>query len=382
LIFWRDCNEATPSLLALAVGFCRRRPDSDRDSDCLKCPVRKGNATFLDRARRFGKILKKKPASSRSLAQTSGEVQVINRKTAGIAAVTAAILLCAGMTLRGQNPQNQQLPTFRVGVETVFVKVSVTDPLNRCVTGLQKEHFKIYEDKVEQTIDYFTQEPAAVSVGIIFDVSGSMKDNNNIQKAKNAIVRFLESGNPLDEYCLITFNERTSLVQNFTHQSANLRSMIAQKQAGGRTALFDAVYMGLAQVKAAKNEKKALILVTDGEDNTSRYTYSEVREFAKESDVQIYAVGEQGLLGYGRSVIHGVVNLTGGRDFFPNNFNELDYYIDLIHAELRNQYVLGYNPTNKIHDGKWRKIQVKLDPPEGLPKLIVHAKEGYYAAKS
>lgn len=324
----------------------------------------------------------KKPASLRSLAQTSGEVLVINRRTPGIAAVSVATLLYAGAALRGQNSQKQQLPTFRVGVETVFVKVSVTDPLNRCVTGLQKEHFKVYEDKVEQTINYFTQEPAPVSVGIIFDVSGSMKDNNNIQKAKNAIVRFLENGNPLDEYCLITFNERTSLVQNFTRQSSNLRNLIAQKQAGGRTALFDAVYMGLDQVKAAKNEKKALILVTDGEDNSSRYTYGEVQEFAKESDVQIYAVGEQGLLGYGRSYIHGIVNLTGGRDFFPNNFNELDYYVDLIHAELRNQYVLGYNPTNNVHDGRWRKIQVKLDPPEGLPKLIVHAKEGYYAPKS
>lgn len=317
----------------------------------------------------------------RSLAQTLGEVPVFNRKAAGMAGVTVAVLLCAGMTLRGQNPQKQQLPTFRVGVETVFVKVSVTDPLNRCVTGLQKEHFKVYEDKVEQAINYFTQEAAPVSVGIIFDVSGSMKDNNNIQKAKNAIVRFLENGNPQDEYCLITFNERTSLVQNFTRQSSNLRNIIAQKQAGGRTALFDAIYMGLDQVKAAKNEKKALILVTDGEDNTSRYTYAEVHEFARESDVQIYAVGEEGLLGYGRSIIHSIVNLTGGRDFFPNNFNELDYYIDLIHAELRNQYVLGYNPTNKVHDGRWRKIQVKLDPPEGLPKLIVHAKEGYYAPK-
>jgi Ca-activated chloride channel family protein len=286
------------------------------------------------------------------------------------------------MTLRGQNPQTQQPPTFRVGVETAFVRVSVTDPLNRCVTGLQKEHFKVYEDKVEQQIIYFTQEPAPVSVGIIFDVSGSMKDNNNIQKAKNAIVRFLENGNPLDEYCLITFNERTSLVQNFTHQSADLRNIIAQKQAGGRTAVFDAVYMGLDQIKAAKNEKKALVLVTDGEDNSSRYTFSEVQEFAKESDVQVYAVGEEGLLGYGRSIIHSIVSLTGGRDFFPNNFNELDYYIDLIHAELRNQYVLGYNPTNKVHDGRWRKIQVKLDPPEGLPRLIVHAKEGYYAAKN
>jgi Ca-activated chloride channel family protein len=145
--------------------------------------------------------------------------------------------------------------------------------------------------------------------------------------------------------------------------------------------MFDAVYLGLDQANSAKNEKKALILITDGEDNSSRYSLSEVREAAKEADVQIYAVGQQGTLGYGRSLIQGIVTLTGGRAFFPNSFNELDYYIDLIHSELRSQYVVGYNPTNKNHDGKWRKIQVKLDPPPGLPKLIVHAKEGYYAPK-
>lgn len=146
--------------------------------------------------------------------------------------------------------------------------------------------------------------------------------------------------------------------------------------------MYDAVYLGLDQIQGATNEKKALILITDGEDNSSRYSMAEVREFAKECDTQIYAVGEQGELGYGRSLIQSIVGLTGGRAFFPNSFNELDYYIDLIHAELRHQYVLGYNPTNAAHDGKWRKIQVKLDPPAGLPKLIVRTKEGYFAAKS
>lgn len=306
-----------------------------------------------------------------------------DRTTARLAVLTVLTIFCASNYIPGQQtPQKSQTPLFRIGVETVFLKVSVTDPLNRYVTGLEKEHFKVFEDKVEQTVSHFTTESAPVSVGIIFDVSGSMKDNNNIQKAKNAIVRFLESGNPQDEYALITFNERTSLVQNFTHQSSTVRNQIAFKQAGGRTAVYDAVYMGLDQIKAGQNEKKALILITDGEDNSSRYSVSEVREFAKESDVQIYAIGEQGMLGYGRSLIQGIVSLTGGRAFFPNNFNELDYYIDLIHAELRHQYVLGYNPTNKTHDGKWRRIQVKLDPPEGLPKLSVHAKEGYYAARN
>ena len=294
----------------------------------------------------------------------------------------SAAWLCLAWSGAAQDPKSQPKAIFRVGVETVFVKVSVTDPLNRYVTGLEQEHFRIYEDKVEQTLSHFSQQSAPISAGIIFDVSGSMKDNFNIQSAKNAIMRFLQAGNPEDEYFLVTFNQTTTLVQGFTRQSSVIQNEVALKQPGGRTALYDAVYMGLDQIKGGKNEKKALILITDGEDNSSRYTAAEVREFAKECDVQIYAIGEEGKLGYGRAEIQNIVGITGGRPFFPNNFNELDYYIDLIHAELRNQYVLGYVPTNKIHDGKWRKIRVRLDPPAGLPKLIVKAKEGYYAPKN
>jgi Ca-activated chloride channel homolog len=297
-----------------------------------------------------------------------------------LAKMCAALLFLTASSWAQSGKKQADRPTFRVGVETVFVKISVTDPLNRYVTGLEKQHFKVYEDKVEQGITHFTQESAPISVGILFDISGSMKDN--IHTARNSVVRFLESGNPDDEFFLVTFNQKTTLVQSFTHQSSSIQNQVSFSQPGGRTALYDAVYLGLEQIKNGKNEKKALILITDGEDNSSRYTASEVREFAKESDVQIYAIGEEGKLGYGRSEIQNIVGLTGGRAFFPNNFNELDYYIDLIHAELRNQYIVGYTPSNKNRDGKWRRIKVKLEPPEGLPKLIVHAKEGYYAPKN
>jgi Ca-activated chloride channel homolog len=300
------------------------------------------------------------------------------RMSAGIMAVALSLVL----TLNAQNEKPTPYPVFRTNVDTVFAKVSVTDYSNRYVTGLEQEHFKIYEDKVEQTISYFGTEHAPVSVGIIFDVSGSMNDNGNIAKAKKAIDRFLQSGNPEDEYFLVTFNQKTTLVQSFTSQSSSLQNGTALQKPGGRTALYDAVYLGLDQIKGAKNDKKALILVTDGEDNSSRYSPLEVREFAKESDAQIYGIGQEGNLNYGRSEITSIVGLTGGRAFFPRSFSELDYYIDLIHAELRNQYLLGYIPTNKVHDGKWRHIKVLLDAPKGLPKLIVHAKEGYYAPKN
>ena len=284
-------------------------------------------------------------------------------------------------SLKAQSQKPAAPPVFRVDVEMVFVKVSVTDPLNRYVTGLENEHFKVYEDNIEQTISHFNQEAAPISAGIIFDVSASMKDNNNIRKAKNAITRFLQSGNPVDEYFLITFNNKTNLAQSFTDQSSSLENEAAFQKAGGTTALYDAVYMGLDQIKRGAHEKKALIVISDGEDNSSRYTSAEIREFAKEMDVQVYAIGQIGPLGTGSSELQRIVNITGGRAFFPNNFNELDYYIDLIHAELRSQYVLGYMPTNKAHDGKWRRIRIKLDAPQGLPKLILHAREGYYAPK-
>ena len=301
------------------------------------------------------------------------------QRTSSYLLILFVICFCSG--LAAQDGKRKKPPLFKVGVETVFVRVIVSDPSNRYVAGLDKEHFKIFEDDVEQEIVSFDQQPAPISVGIIFDVSQSMKTNSNIQKAKNAIAQFLESGNPKDEYLLITFNQETELVRDFGQRVSTLQNDIVFQKPGGDTALYDAVYMGLSYVTDGKNEKKALILITDGEDNSSRYSPSEVREFAKETDVQIYGIGEKGEYDYGFPTIESLVRLTGGRAFFPNNFDQLDYYIDLIHSELRNQYVLGYRPTNKAHDGKWRRIKVKLDVPRGLPDLKVHAREGYYAPK-
>lgn len=295
---------------------------------------------------------------------------------------TACILCVSGGAQNATTAANGDGPAvFRIGVENVYVQITVSDSLGRYVTGLKKEHFRVFEDKVEQAIIHFSHEEAPISVGIIFDVSASMKDNNNIQKAKNAITRFLQSANTEDEALLITFNEQTNLTQRFTDQIGTLRSALAQLKPGGRTAIYDAVYMGLDQVRRGRNEKKALVLITDGEDNSSRYTSTELREFAKESNVQVYGIGEQGLLGYGFAEIQHIVSLTGGRVFFPNNFDDLDYYIDLVHSELRSQYLVGYAPANSVHDGQWRSITVRLDAPPGLPKLSVRAREGYYAPK-
>jgi Ca-activated chloride channel family protein len=263
------------------------------------------------------------------------------------------------------------------------MKVAVTDPLNRYVTGLEKQDFRIYEDNIRQTITHFSTQAAPVSVGVLFDISGSMGYDRNEGRAKKYIRPFLESLNPDDEYFLITFNQKVTLVESFTKQGATVQNDITLQKPGGRTALYDAVYLGLNEVNKAKNEKKALILISDGEDNSSRYTDLEVREFCRESDVQIYTIGLGGPLGYGRSVLEQFAIITGGRSFFPNGIEPFDvnYCMDLIQTELRHQYLLGYAPSNQVHDGKWRRIKIQLDAPRGFPKLSIRSRNGYYAPK-
>ena len=270
-------------------------------------------------------------------------------------------------------------PRFTVGVDTVLVRVTVTDPLNRYVVGLDREHFRVFENKVEQAISHFSNDKSPISVGVILDTSGSMGDN--ILSARTSVMRFLDQGDSRDEYFLLGFSDRSKLIQDFTSSGENIQNQVSIATPKGRTALYDAIYLGLEKMSGAKNEKKALIVITDGEDNTSRYTFREVKDFVKESETQIYVIGERGELGYGRGIINEIVRLTGGRAFFPHNFKQLDYFVDLIHTELRNQYVLGYIPHSKDFNGKWRKLRIRLNPPEGLPKLNVRAREGYFAPK-
>ena len=292
---------------------------------------------------------------------------------------TCLFLCLVSLSAAPRQDANQQdaPPRFSVKVPTVIVRVSVTDPLDRYVVGLESQHFQVYENKIEQPISIFSNDADSISVGIILDTSGSMGDN--MLSARTSVNRFLSQGSPEDEYLLIGFNNRTSVLQNFTSDSRNIINEASISSPGGETALFDALYLGLEKIKESKNRKKALIVITDGENNASRYTFREVKEFAKESDVQIYIIGERGEQGFGRNIISEIVSLTGGRAFFPHNFKQLDYYIDLIHTELRNQYILGYIPLDQNFDGEWRELKVTLNPPEGMPKLSLRAREGYYS---
>jgi len=302
----------------------------------------------------------------------------------------AMILARAG---RGQDPQapppsdkpdKQPASTLKIDVELVLVNATVTDSLNRYVSGLEAQHFQIWEDQIEQKIEYFNAEDVPISIGIIFDVSGSMKDK--INTARVAATTFLKSGNPEDEYFIVSFANRPEMMADFTTDITKLQSKLILTPAKGMTAMYDSVYVGLEKLKEGTNPKKALLLITDGEDNRSRYTFQNVKEFVKEQDVQIYGIGivddwnSQLSAGKtGRAMIEELAEITGGGAYFPDSVYELEDICTKIAVELKNQYVIGYHSTNETKNGKWRKLRLKVNPPKGIQRLSVRAKQGYYA---
>jgi Ca-activated chloride channel family protein len=272
---------------------------------------------------------------------------------------------------------------LKVDVDLVLVPATVTDPMNRLVTGLDKLNFEVYEDNVRQEIRHFSSEDAPVSLGIIFDMSGSM--SNKIEKSREAVVEFMRTANPEDEFFLVAFSDRPEILSGFTSSIEDIQGRLVYAVPKGRTSLLDAIYLGLNKMKAAKHQKRALLIISDGGDNHSRYTESEIKSIVKEADVQIYAIGlfdsvartpeEQ----MGPTMLSDITDVTGGRTYTVDNPNELADVATKIGIELRNQYVLGYRPKHPGHDGKWRKLKVKLIPPKGLPPLHVYFKTGYYA---
>jgi Ca-activated chloride channel family protein len=275
---------------------------------------------------------------------------------------------------------------LHLDVDLALVNVTVTDPYNRLVTGLDPDNFRVYEDNIEQEVVTFSSEDVPISIGVIFDYSGSM--SNKIGKAREAAVQFFKTANPQDEFFLVSFNERAELTSAFTNSVEDLQSRMMLAVPKGRTALLDAIYLGLSQMRGAKNGKRALLILSDGGDNHSRYNESDIKRLVKEADTQLYAIGIFDPLGYrnrtpeelnGPSLLSEVTEMTGGRVFAVENLNDLPDIASKIGMELRNQYVLGYRPSNKAHDARWRKIKIKLRAPKGLPPLNVYSKTGYYA---
>lgn len=277
----------------------------------------------------------------------------------------------------------KQHDPMKVKVDLVLVPVTITDPMNRLVTGLDKDNFALYQDKDQQVIRDFSSEDAPVSIGLIFDMSGSM--HTKIEKAREAVVEFFKAANPQDEFFMITFADRPEEIADFTQSVSELQSKLIYTVPKGRTALLDAIYLGVNKMRQAKYPRKALLIISDGGDNHSRYTESEIRSMVKEADISIYAIGiydhffptEEERLG--PELLSDITEITGGRAFAIDNPNDLADVATKIGIELRNQYVLGYRPNKSQHDGKWHRIKVKLIPPKGLPPLKVYAKTGFYA---
>lgn len=311
-------------------------------------------------------------------------------KAVGAAALLAAAVWVFGPTVAGQEGVIAESgPRFRVDIDLVLVNVTVTDPFNRLVTGLSKEHFELYEDKALQDILYFSNEDAPLSLGVVFDSSDSMNRGGKLERAAKAAVEFLRTANPQDEFFVVQFNNRPVLLTDFTTHVEEVQNDLVYVRADGRTALLDAIYLALNTMRDGQNARKALLIISDGGDNNSRYNVRDVMSAVREADVQIYTIGIFDPVGsrsepeiiWGPSLLADIAETTGGR-MFPvelYSINQLPDIASKISLELRNQYVLGYRPSNTQRDGTWRKIKVKLQPPKGLPRLTTYARSGYYA---
>jgi len=328
-----------------------------------------------------------------------------SRRCFSCSSVLACCLACTTLTLAQSSPDEVHInplpspktqqslekreiayadaPIIRKSVDLVMVPVTVTDQMNRIVTGLGQNNFKLFDGKQQQPIKHFSSEDAPVSLGIVLDLSSSM--SKKLELARQAVTEFCRAANPLDEFFLVTFADRPELALDFTKEPDEIQRRLAFTGAKGRTALLDAVYLSLNQMRRAQYQKRALLIISDGGDNRSRYTESEIRSMVKEADVEIYSIG---IFDSGSTILEemngpvlleDIAGLTGGRAFAIDNVNLLPALAVKVGVELRNQYMLAYKPDDSQRNGKWHKIKIKLNVPSSLWPLLIHAKPGYYA---
>jgi Ca-activated chloride channel family protein len=275
------------------------------------------------------------------------------------------------------------MPGIQVNVNLVLVPVSVTDPMNRLVTGLEKDNFQLFDNNTGQVIKSFATEDAPISIGIVFDLSGSMQ--SKFVRARKALTAFLRTCNPQDEFFVVGFNDRPAVLVDYTNDVEDVEARMVMLRPENRTALIDAMYLAVNKLKQAKYQRKALLVISDGGDNRSRYTQGELTRAVRESEVQIFSVGifdayapteeEQN----GPLLLNDLSEMTGGRLFKVLDVQDLSDIAERISEELRDEYVLGYTPSDRRRDGAYRKLKVRLLPPAGLPHLTAHNREGYYA---
>jgi Ca-activated chloride channel homolog len=288
------------------------------------------------------------------------------------------------ITPRPKSPAPGSLQTgrsdIRVDSHLVLVPVSVNDDFNRPITGLEKENFRVFEDKVEHPIVSFSSEDEPIALGFIFDTSGSMK--YAIPEGRHAAAEFLKLADPKDEFFLVEFDSRPRLTVPLSGETEQINTEVLFTKSGGSTALIDALYMGIHEMAKSKKGKKALVLISDDGENNSRYTPTEIRRIVRESDVLIYSVVVAGESGsdqrYGQGLMKEISETSGAHMFYAGTGNLTDI-AQKICIELRNRYLLAYVPPDSPRDGRYHHIEVRVVAPRGLPKLRAHWRTGYYA---
>jgi Ca-activated chloride channel homolog len=270
----------------------------------------------------------------------------------------------------GQEPDDK----IQLKAKLVSMTVTVSDSLGRFVTGLDKRHFEVFDDGVKQEIAHFSDEDAPLTLGIIYDVSGSMGDLTS--RSFLALRRLFETSHEEDEYFIIAFNDRVKLVQDFTTSPGTIMSRVIFVKAKGSTALFDGVYLGIEKARQGRYRKRALLIISDGEENSSRYSGRELREMLKESDVPVYSVAISQLYA-GMGTLESLSGWSGGMTFAPTDEPGTRDMYTRIALMLRHQYAIGFYPTDASRTVDWHKVRIKVNAPRGLGRLSLSYKQGY-----
>ncbi|MBI4455540.1 MAG: VWA domain-containing protein [Acidobacteria bacterium] len=302
-----------------------------------------------------------------------------------------AVLLVLPSTLlfaeQDGHPASHGQTSIKVAVDLVPLSVMVTDQKGQAITGLRKEDFKVYEDGVEQAISFYDSEKAPVSWGLVLDRSGSMREM--IEDVYRAALHVMDEGSEQDEMFVVTFNDQVRMVRDFTSDRRRLENSILGLRAGGQTALYDAVVFALDHIQSAEHQKKVLVVVTDGEDNRSEFSFAELLDQAGEQDVLVYTAGmdnrmSDGFLGLRARRTHKelkkLAEVSGGAAHFPRDQWECRETMNKIAYQVSHQYSLGYYPTNPARDGQWRNIQVTVNSQQKA-KYVARTRAGYYAPR-
>ena len=277
--------------------------------------------------------------------------------------------------------------TFQVDSDLVLIPVTVTDGKGRVVAGLEKDNFTLYQDKVQQAITHFGSEDAPASIGIVFDTSDSMAPK--LSKAREAVNALLTNAHPDDEFFLVNFSTEPVLLVPMTSNQEEIRNRVAALKIGGTTALLDAVGLAMSEMRDARYTRKALIIISDGDDNASHCSVHDLIQKVGQGDVLMYAIGITDSSysstawppppSTGSSLLKEITSETGGRLFEVHNLKDLPKIASRISAWLRSQYVLGYAPNSSGDNRRYHRIQVRLTKPNGFPRLHALWRLGYYA---